>query len=70
MEIPLTRQLALFCHSLRYETLPPEVVDRAKCFFLDYLAVAVWPEPKLAAVQEAVQRLEAEMNLRDFACPL
>jgi 2-methylcitrate dehydratase PrpD len=41
MEIPLTRQLASFCHGLRYETLPPEVVDRAKYFFLDYLAVAV-----------------------------
>jgi len=41
MEIPLTRQLASFCHGLRYETLPPEVIDRAKYFFLDYLAVTV-----------------------------
>ena len=41
MEIPLTRQLASFCHNLRYETLPPEVIDRAKYFFLDYLGVAV-----------------------------
>jgi 2-methylcitrate dehydratase PrpD len=41
MEIPLTRQLASFCHNLRYDNLPPEVVDRAKYFFLDYLAVAV-----------------------------
>ncbi len=41
MEIPLTRHLASFCTELEYETLPPEVVDRAKYFFLDYLGVAV-----------------------------
>ncbi len=41
MEIPLTRHLASFCHGLRYETLPPEVVERTKYFFLDYLGVAV-----------------------------
>jgi len=41
MEIPLTRQLATFCHTLRYEDLPPAVIDRAKYFFLDYLGVAV-----------------------------
>ena len=41
MEIPLTRQLASFCHSLRYENLPEKVVDRTKYFFLDYLGVAV-----------------------------
>ncbi len=41
MEIPLTRQLAAFCHSLRYDVLPAAVIDRAKYFFLDYLGVAV-----------------------------
>ncbi|HXG20301.1 MAG TPA: MmgE/PrpD family protein [Methylomirabilota bacterium] len=41
MEIPLTRQLASFCQDLHYRTLSPKVVDRAKYFFLDYLAVAV-----------------------------
>lgn len=41
MEIPLTRQLASFCHSLNYRTLSPEVIDRTKYFFLDYLAVGV-----------------------------
>lgn len=41
MEIPLTRQLASFCHSLNYRTLFSEVVDRTKYFFLDYLAVGV-----------------------------
>jgi 2-methylcitrate dehydratase PrpD len=41
MEIPLTRQLASFCHILDYRTLSPEVIDRTKYFFLDYLAVGV-----------------------------
>lgn len=41
MAIPLTRHLAAFCHNLRYDSLPPEVIDRAKYFFLDYLGVAV-----------------------------
>lgn len=41
MEIPLTRQLASFCHILNYRTLSPEVIDRTKYFFLDYLAVGV-----------------------------
>ena len=41
MDTPLTRQLATFCHGLHYEQLPPEVIDRAKYFFLDYLGVAV-----------------------------
>lgn len=41
MEIPLTRQLTSFCHSLNYQTLVPEVIDRTKYFFLDYLAVGV-----------------------------
>ena len=41
MEIPLTRQLAAFCHNLRYDALPTAVIDRAKYFFLDYLGVAV-----------------------------
>ena len=41
MDTPLTRQLAAFCHGLDFHQLPPEVVDRAKYFFLDYLGVAV-----------------------------
>ncbi|MGE0821550.1 MAG: MmgE/PrpD family protein [Candidatus Binatia bacterium] len=41
MEVTLTRQLVSFCHSLRYDRLPLEVVERAKYFFLDYLGVAV-----------------------------
>jgi 2-methylcitrate dehydratase PrpD len=41
MEVPLTRHLASFCHNLRYDHLPAEVVDRTKYFFLDYIGVAV-----------------------------
>jgi 2-methylcitrate dehydratase PrpD len=41
MEIPLTRQLASFCHSVNYQTLRPEVIARTKYFFLDYLGVGV-----------------------------
>ncbi len=41
MEIPLTQYLAAFCTRLDYDSLPAEVVDRAKYFFLDYLGVAV-----------------------------
>ena len=41
MEIPLTRQLSVFCHNLCYESLPATVIDRVKCFFLDYLGVVV-----------------------------
>ena len=37
----LTRRLAEYYSSLDYESLPPEVVDRAKYFCLDYLAVAI-----------------------------
>lgn len=60
MEIPLTRQLASFCHSLHYETLPPEVVDRAKYFFLDYLAVAV--RGSLSDSSQPLYRIAAELG--------
>ena len=33
MEIPLTQHLAAFCTRLKYDSLPAEVVDRAKYFF-------------------------------------
>ncbi|MGE0682777.1 MAG: MmgE/PrpD family protein [Candidatus Binatia bacterium] len=60
MEIPLTRQLASFCHSLRYETLLPEVVDRAKYFFLDYLAVAV--RGSLSDSSQPLYRIATELG--------
>jgi 2-methylcitrate dehydratase PrpD len=61
MEIPLTRQLASFCHGLRYEMLPPEVVDRAKYFFLDYLAVAV--RGSLSDSSQPLYQIAAELGV-------
>jgi 2-methylcitrate dehydratase PrpD len=60
MEIPLTRQLASFCHNLRYETLSAEVIDRAKYFFLDYLGVAV--RGSLADSSQPLYRLIAGLS--------
>ena len=36
-----TRQLVHFLYQIRPETLPAEVMDRARYFFLDYLSVAI-----------------------------
>src|SRR4030095_10151935 len=52
--------LASFCHNLRYENLPPEVVDRTKYFFLDYLGVAV--RGSLSDSSEPVHRLSVELG--------
>jgi 2-methylcitrate dehydratase PrpD len=60
MEIPLTRQLASFCHDLSYRTLPFEVVDRTKYFFLDYLAVAV--RGSLSESSQPLYRLAAALG--------
>jgi 2-methylcitrate dehydratase PrpD len=60
MEIPLTRQLAAFCHNLRYDTLPPEVIDRAKYFFLDYLGVAV--RGSLSDSSQPLYRMTASLS--------
>lgn len=60
MEIPLTRRLASFCHSLCYKTLPPEVIDRAKYFFLDYLAVAV--RGSLSDSSQPLYQIAAELG--------
>lgn len=60
MDTPLTRKLAAFCHGLRYEQLTPEIVDRAKYFFLDYLAVAV--RGSLSESSQPVYRLTARLK--------
>ncbi len=57
MDTPLSRQLAAFCHGLDFNQLPPEVVDRAKYFFLDYLGVAV--RGSLSESSQPVYRLAA-----------
>ena len=61
MDTPLTRQLAAFCHGLDYEQLSPEVIDRAKYFFLDYLGVAV--RGSLSESSQPVYRLTAGLEM-------
>ena len=60
MDTPLTRQLAAFCHGLDFHQLPPDVVDRAKYFFLDYLGVAV--RGSLSESSQPVYRLAAGLE--------
>ena len=68
MELPLTRHLASFCHKLRYENLPADVVDRTKYFFLDYLGVAV--RGSLSDSSEPVYRLSTELGAAGTATVL
>jgi 2-methylcitrate dehydratase PrpD len=54
-----TRDLVEFLHPLQAGALPPEVLDRARYFLLDYLACAIRGsrEESSAAVQRMVQRM-------------
>ncbi|MDI7260501.1 MAG: MmgE/PrpD family protein [Thermodesulfobacteriota bacterium] len=36
----ITQELARYCHGLKFQHLPEEVVDRVKYFFLDFIGVA------------------------------
>jgi 2-methylcitrate dehydratase PrpD len=36
----ITQELARYCHSLKFNQLPEEVIDRVKYFFLDFIGVA------------------------------
>jgi 2-methylcitrate dehydratase PrpD len=53
-----TRELVNFLHGVRPETLPHEVLDRARYFLLDYLAVTVRgsQEESARCVQRMIQR--------------
>jgi 2-methylcitrate dehydratase PrpD len=53
-----TRELVEFLHGLRPEALPPEVLDRARYFLLDYLSVAVRGsrEESARCVQRMIER--------------
>ena len=53
-----TRELVAFLHPLEARDLPAEVLDRARYFLLDYLAVAIRGsrEESSAAVQRMIQR--------------
>jgi 2-methylcitrate dehydratase PrpD len=56
-----TRELVEFLHPLNAAVLPPEVLDRARYFLLDYLACAIRGsrEESSAAVQRMIQRMGA-----------
>jgi 2-methylcitrate dehydratase PrpD len=56
-----TCQLVHFLHQIRPESLPSEVMDRARYFFLDYLSVAIRgsQEESAKCVQRMIQRVEA-----------
>jgi len=56
-----TRDLVDFLHGLGPESLPPAVVDRARYFLLDYLAVTIRGsrEESAKAVQRMVERMGA-----------
>ena len=53
-----TQELADFLHRLRAEDLPAEVLDRARYFLLDYLAVAIRGSQEESA--KAVRRMTAK----------
>jgi 2-methylcitrate dehydratase PrpD len=56
-----TQDLVGFLHALQADGLPPEVLDRARYFLLDYLACAIRGsrEESSAAVQRMIQRMGA-----------
>ena len=56
-----TCQLVHFLHQITPEILPPEVMDRARYFFLDYLSVAIRgsQEESAKCVQRMIQRIDA-----------
>jgi len=37
----ITHELARYCHNLKFQQLPEEVVDRVKYFFLDFIGVCI-----------------------------
>ena len=61
MNPPYTCQLVHFLHQLMPETLPAEVMDRARYFFLDYLAGAIRgsQEESAKCVQRMIERIDA-----------
>jgi len=38
--VGITQVLATYCHGLKFQQLPEEVIDRVKYFFLDFIGVA------------------------------
>src|SRR5438309_1558154 len=67
-----TRHLVHFLHQIRPETLPAEVLDRARYFFLDYLAVAIRGsrEESAQCVQRMIQRIDAPGRASVLGTPI
>src|SRR5262245_14242423 len=62
----LSRQVARWAAALRYEDLPPAVVDRAKGLTVQALA-SILVGSKLPAGEEAIKVSEEEAGVRDGA---
>src|SRR5579872_3476670 len=64
-----TCELIGFLHGLREQDLPPEVLERARYFLLDYLAVALRGsrEESARAVQRMIERATPDTGASDLA---
>ena len=67
-----TCELVHFLHQLKPETLPAEVMDRARYFFLDYLSVAVRgsQEESAKCVQRMIQHIAAPGRASVLGTPI
>ena len=57
----ITRELVEFCDAVKYENLPPEVVDRVKYHFLDFVGIA--SRGALVESSQAVHRFIKDIGL-------
>ena len=67
-----TCQLVHFLHQIKPETLPAEVMDRARYFLLDYLAVAIRgsQEESAKCVQRMIERIDAPGRASVLGTPI
>ena len=63
-----SRELAAFAAELRFEDIPPEVIDRAEDLFLDWFASAL--AGKGSAPVEAIARFAESMGPSDGPCEI
>jgi len=57
----ITRELVEFCDGVKYENLPPEVADRVKYHFLDFIGIA--SRGSLVDSSQTVHRLVRDIGL-------
>src|SRR5215831_17271992 len=67
-----TRELVEFLHAINPESLPAQVLDRARYFLLDYLAVAIRASQEESArcVQRMIERMGATVCARVIGTPI